>query len=466
MKESNGYTLPDSAPEYSTTLEDGAIADISAEKVILGAIFLNNEAFFDDIADLNVGDFSLDAHRIIFSCMNDILFGQVEGINHVDMVTLSSQLKNDGKLSTVGGISYLCSLTEGLPRRINCEEYVRIVKNKAKLRSIMNICNTASARAAEQKDSAAEISADIQEQLIEEAAEGQEGAVRIGSVAPVVEERINKGRSIAVERTALELTWGVSGLDDFTKGAFAGEMTVLAGESGGFKSSLLTQMTLANAREGVPCCVFSLEMTKEKFVQRYYPAMGNIITSRMIRDPRLINLHTHIPEMRRLTEEMSKLPIWIDDSSPMHLPKLIARIRMMRRKHGIRLYGLDYMQLVKTKAKNVADRTEEVIFALRDLVKIEPTIHLLVLSQYSKAQGFVKKGRRTKGDLFGGSVIHHAAQNVLLITVENSENKQDNDLLDVEFMFDKQRDGKTGKVSCSMDRDHLRFMHPQPVLTH
>ena len=72
--------------------------------------------------------------------------------------------------------------------------------------------------------------------------------------------------------------------------------------------------------------------------------------------------------------------------------------------------------------------------------------------------------KRTKGDLYGGSAIHHAAQNVVLIKVEDPEDKEPNAYLDVEFRIDKQRDGRVGKVPCMLDRSHLRFMHPQPAL--
>jgi replicative DNA helicase len=168
--------------------------------------------------------------------------------------------------------------------------------------------------------------------------------------------------------------------------------------------------------------------------------------------------------MRRLSGELRKLPIWIDDTSPLHVNRLVARIRMLRRKFGIRLAIIDYLQLVGHSQKTETDGIREVIFKLRDLVKAEPTIHLLVLSQFSKADGFSKKRRRTKSDLYGGGAIHHAAHNILIVTVEDPEKKDDKDLLDVEIKIDKQREGRVGKVTCYFDRDHLRYTYPEPYL--
>jgi replicative DNA helicase len=358
----------------------------------------------------------------------------------------------------------LFSLTENLPRRTSPAEFVSIVRDKAKLRKIMGICSSTQARCADQGEDADRIREDMEASLLEVAAEGDSGAVKIGAVTPAVEKKVERSRSITEERTALELTWGLKGLDDLTKGLFGGELTVISGESGGGKTIEAMQITLENAREGTPCAWFSMEMSKEKIVQRCYPALSNILTADMMRDPRLMNLHTHVPEMKKMSAEVNQLPIWIDDTSPLHINKLVARTRMMRRKHGIRLFVCDYLQLIQHSCKTEIDGIRDIVFKLRDLVKSEPTIHIILLSQYSKADGFSKTRKRTKGDLYGGSAIHHAAQNVVLIKVEDPEDKEPNAYLDVEFRIDKQRDGRVGKVPCMLDRSHLRFMHPQPAL--
>ena len=445
-------------------LEHGLPASVDAERTILGAILNDNEVFFDELADLNAEDFSLDSNRIIFRTINEIMFGMVDGVTSVDIITLSNELERRRELQAIGNRAYLFSLTENLPRRLSVTEYVSIVRDKAKLRKIMGICSSTQARCADQGEDADRIREDMEAALLEVAAEGDSGAVKIGSVTPEVEKKVERSRSITEERTALELTWGLKGLDDLTKGLFGGELTVLSGESGGGKTIELMQIILANAQEGTPCGLFSMEMPKEKIVQRCYPAMSEVLTADMMRDPRLINLHTHVPEMQKMSAEIGRLPIWIDDTSPLHVNKLVARIRMMIRKYGIRLFGIDYLQLIKHSERTEVDGTRDVVFKLRDLVKSEPTAHLVLLSQYSKADGFSKNRKRTKGDLYGGSAIHHAAQNVVLIKVEDPEDKEPNAYLDVEFRIDKQRDGRVGKVPCMLDRSHLRFMHPQPAL--
>lgn len=444
-------------------LESGVPANIQAEKMILGGILLENDTYFDDLGDLTASDFSLDSHQLIFECMGSILSGYESGMYHVDLVTLANALASresmgQKHIDIIGGVAYLSSLTEGLPRRPVVEEYVRIVREKAKMRVLMALGNSLQAAAQDSSEHSGFLLDWMQERLTAVVADEQMEAVKVGDVCGVVEQGILKKRDAPMEQVALDLTWGLNELDKFTKGLFGGEFTILSAESGGGKTSLMWQIVVANAMAGVPCAVFSMEMSKEKLIQRLYPLLSQVVTANHIRDPRLMNLHTHVPEMQRLSEMMAKLPIWIDDTSPLSLAKFKARAKKLRRKHGCRVIAADYLQLFEAPGKTGVEKIETISFGLRDFAKAEQDMALIVLSQYSKAQGFVKKNRRTKSDLMGGSAIHHAAQNVVLVTIESPEKRDKKDLLDVEIVVDKQRDGATGRVTCCYDRDSLKFV--------
>ena len=419
---------------------------------------LDNDVYYDQIDDLVADDFSLDSHKRIFRCMSDILMGAVKGVSSVDLVTLAAELGDRREIPSVGGVAYLSDLTSGLPRKPVVKEYVRIVREKAKLRHLMALGKELYTIAEDQVETPEWTLDWLQDRINAVAAEEQEEAVKVGDVCWTVEGSILKKRDAPMSQIALDLTWGVNELDKFTKGLFGGEFTVLSAESGGGKTSLMWQIVVANAMAGVPCAVFSMEMSKEKLVQRLYPLLSEVVTANHIRDPRLMNLHNHVPEMKKMSALISKLPIWIDDTSPLSFNKFKARAKKLRRKHGVRLVAVDYLQLFEAPGKTSVEKIEAISFGLRDFAKAEKDMALIVLSQYSKAQGFMKKSRRTKSDLMGGSSIHHAAQNVVLVTVENPEKRDKNDLLDVEIMIDKQRDGAVGRVTCCYDRDRLKFV--------
>ena len=456
-----------SVNDYS--LDRGLPASPEIERNILGAMLMDSDLCDEVFAVLKPEHFFLSAHRRIYNRILDL----AETSKPIEIVTVTEQLMKHKELEAVGGAGYVASLTDGVPRRKSLIHYIDIVQDKAKLRDMIHTANSIVAQCFDQAIAADEVISDAEASILSVAAEGDGEAVPVGAVTNTVEWKLVQGRSASLERDALEMTWGVSGLDSFTRGMFGGEMTVLSGESGGGKTSIAMQITLANAREGTPCVWFSLEMPKEKLVQRLYPQMGDIITANMMRDPRLLNDEVHIPEIQQLSAELQTLPIYIDDTSSLPINKLIARMRMLRRKYGRDEQGnpvrmlvvVDYLQLVLAmQSKTEAEGIKAIVFALRDVVKADPLLHLLLLSQYSKADGFAKKKKRSRGDLYGSSAIHHAAQNVLLITVEEAEKKEKDELLECEFNFDKQRDGRKGKVSCFFDRAHLRCCYAQPPL--
>src|SRR3954463_989266 len=133
-----------------TGFDAGLPANIDAEKTILGAILLDNTAHSEASEKIDADDFSLDSHRRIFLRISDLMNSQ----RAVDIVTLAEELARNKEVEAVGGVAYLASLTEGLPRRPVIEEYVRIVKDKSLLRRLMMICSSAIARAADQSEEA------------------------------------------------------------------------------------------------------------------------------------------------------------------------------------------------------------------------------------------------------------------------------------------------------------------------
>jgi replicative DNA helicase len=150
-------TIPD------MTLDAGMPANVDAEKTILGAILLDNAAHSEASERLDADDFSLDSHRRIFLRMSELMNSQ----RAVDIVTLSNELTRHKEVESVGGVAYLASLTEGLPRRPVIEEYIRIVKDKSLLRKLMLICSAAIARAADQSETALEVLGAAETQLLE-----------------------------------------------------------------------------------------------------------------------------------------------------------------------------------------------------------------------------------------------------------------------------------------------------------
>lgn len=435
--------------------------DINAEKAILGGIFLDNELFFEDAEELSATDFYLPSHDTIFRVINEIIYGNIEGTKQADIITVSAELRRRKELDKIGGVNYLASLTEGLPRRLNLREYVQIIQEKSKLRQLLKVGESLFLGARSTSASSVLLVEQMHRDMNTIEAGEKTAAVPVGDITYAVEKKVLEMRNVGLDRAEMFMTWGIEALDAKTKGAFGAEMTILGGDSGGGKTQAALQMALENALKETKVGIFSMEMSKENVTKRLYPLLSTILTASLMRDPRGMTLHTHVPELARVSKLIRKLPIYIDDTSPLTLSKFIARVKKMKR-NGVKLIIADYLQLIQVPGQKELDQVRAVVFGCRDFVKHEPEMHMVLLSQYAKEQGFMKKKRRTKGDLYGGAVIHQAAQNVLLITVENPDKKEPGSNLDVEIMVDKQREGPPGRVVCQRDSQSLRYIPAPP----
>lgn len=138
-------------------------ANLSAEKMILGAILLENRSLAEAQATLVSEDFSLDSHQRIFHRMTELAASNHE----IDLVTLANELSRCKEIETIGGVAYLSSLTEGLPRRPVIDEYIRIVADKSIGRQLMHIGHSAILWTADQSETSVWTLDAIQRQMTE-----------------------------------------------------------------------------------------------------------------------------------------------------------------------------------------------------------------------------------------------------------------------------------------------------------
>ena len=157
----NGYKRErESAADLA--FDAGLPSNVDAEKTILGAVLLDNNALKEISISLESEDFSLDSHRRIWLRMSNLY----DAGRPIDIVTLSSELAKNKEIETVGGVAYLASLTEGLPRRPVIDEYIRIVADKSIARNIMQVSASIIARAADQSESASQTLSILEAQLV------------------------------------------------------------------------------------------------------------------------------------------------------------------------------------------------------------------------------------------------------------------------------------------------------------
>ena len=241
--------------DYS--LERGLPASIDAERSILGAILMET-LLFDQAAVLKPDDFSLDAHRRIFSRMRDL---QDAG-RPVDMITLAEELDRRKEVEAIGGVAYLSSLIDGLPERPSIEHYVRIVRNKSQLRGLINIAQNAIAEAIEHSDEAEEV-INRAEQGIFQLSEGRLGQ-GLTDIPTIIKNSF--GSLDALYARGQEITGlatHYTQLDKMTAGFQPSDLVVIAARPSMGKTAFAMNIAEnAAVLDNKVVGVFSLEMSK------------------------------------------------------------------------------------------------------------------------------------------------------------------------------------------------------------
>lgn len=215
-----GGTFPD------ISLRRGMPASPDSERSILGAILLDQKHFAEADAGIEESDFSLESHRRIYRRMAELN----DGGRSIDLVTLVEELARRKEVESVGGVAYIASLTEGLPRRISIDEYVRIVADKSIGRQIIHQCNKIATRAADQTDHASDLVREMAEQMLE-IRNRAKGIWRVKPAKPLLE-----GGAQFLRSGNPAVQWMVNGIIQ------RGGNGVIVGEPGAAKSLLVLDM--------------------------------------------------------------------------------------------------------------------------------------------------------------------------------------------------------------------------------
>src|SRR6195952_6062404 len=221
---------------------DGIPSSLHTEVAILGAMLLDAVAISDATAKLRDEDFSLDSHQRIYRAILELLAS-----NHaVDFLTVQDALSKKRELDAIGGPAYLAFLTEGIPRNLNIESYVRIVKDKSLLRQLMSIFSEGMAQASDQTEEATKVLNDVEARLADVA----DSAINRGfsGIAEIVASSF--GSIDALYEQGREITGLATHYIDFdkmTSGLQPSELIIIAARPSMGKAQPLTAKVLTPA---------------------------------------------------------------------------------------------------------------------------------------------------------------------------------------------------------------------------
>jgi replicative DNA helicase len=451
------------------TLDAGLPANVDAEKTILGAILLDNAAHAEAAEKLEPDDFSLDSHRRIYLRMGELMDSQ----RAVDIVTLANELARYKEVEAVGGVAYLASLTEGLPRRPVIEDYIRIVKDKSMLRRLMLICSAAIARAADQGEEAITVLGDAEAKLLEVSEKGLTQGFQ--SLDQIVQHSFGSIDNLYKQsREVTGLATGFTELDRMTSGLQKGELIIIAARPSMGKTALAINIAQHAAVNGQAIvAVFSLEMSKESLLRRMLASQAWVDQRKL--QTGFLGKEDHV-KLQKALEQLIETRLFIDDTAGISLAEMRAKARRLKQNSGgLDLVVVDYLQLMSATAasggkRSYENRTQEVSAISRGLKALSKELHVPVvaLSQLSRASE--RRGddkRPLLSDLRESGSIEQDADVVAFIHREayytRGEEVSEEDKAKSEIILAKQRNGPTGTVNLHFISQFTRFENPDAV---
>lgn len=422
--------------------------NLEAERSVLGAILSHNDAL-ELVRDvLTADDFYRDAHRRIYRAMA----GLSDNRFPIDYVTLREALVRTGELDEVGGPAYVSSLTDGVPRSTNAGHYARIVKDKATLRAVIYAANKMLTDAYE--------AADDPDDVLERADRELLGIKRLGSSRlAFVREGITEMRQRLEHRVEhkgelLGIDTGYDSINAETLGWQAGDLNIIAARpSIGKTAFVLNSISGAALTQQTRTAFFSLEMRRQQLMDRQLAMIAGVDAHRI----RSGQLGTE--DFKRITDAIEiqrDLPIAIDDRTGRTAIEVRTICRRMRAEHGLDLVVIDYVQLMPgCSGRRGASRNEEVTdtsHRLKDLAD-ELNVPILLLSQLSRANDKRPDPRPKLSDLRDSGALEQDADMVAFLHRRNHREGGT-----TAFILEKQRNGPTGSVNLTFDRDLQRFI--------
>lgn len=350
---------------------------LEAERAVLGAILLEKDSLPRAVEILQPSDFYKEGHRKIFSAMITLF----ERAEPVDLLTLREELRRRGELEEVGGDVALATMVEEAATAAHLVTYAVIVREKALLRELIRISTEIIGRSYEARD--VDLLLDQAEQLVFQLSERRlrGTAIPVRSILKETFEYIE--RLYERKEQVTGLATGIRDLDLITSGLQPSEFIIIAGRpSMGKTSFALNIARYASIELRRTVLILSLEMSKEQLVQRLLGAEARVDSHRVrtgYLEPR------DWPKLTNAAGRLADAPIFVDDQPALSVLEARAKARRMKAEHGLDLFIVDYLQLMRGRsAENRQQEISEISRSLKALAK-ELRVPVVALSQLSRA---------------------------------------------------------------------------------
>jgi replicative DNA helicase len=422
-------------------------SNLEAERSVIGAILMHNDALDVAATAITAADFYRDAHRRIFEALVRLRDRKVA----LDLVTLKDELGRTGELDEVGGPAYIAAMTDGVPRSMNVEHYAGIIKEKAQLRGVIFTANKMLSSAYDAGEDASTIVAHADRAIID---------LQLGASAAGLSDLRHAGARILndleyrlAHRGQLSgIDTGFDSINQITMGWQRGDMVVIAARPSIGKTTFALNTAAMAARTG-RVAFFSLEMKRKQIENRLLSSLSRVPLTRIITGYLSDSDYTHLSQA--LDVMTTQMQLFIDDRAGLNIWDIRTQCRRMRAEGGIDLIVIDYVGLIASSLdKRGATRNDEVSDISRRVKGLanEVDAPILLLSQLNRANEKRNDPRPKLSDLRESGALEQDADIVGFLHRKNHREGGT-----TAFILEKQRNGPTGSMNLTLDRDRVLF---------
>ncbi len=428
---------------------------IDAEKSVLGCLMLDKNAVIKVADLLNSDDFYKKQHQKIYETIIDLF----KKNDPVDLLAVSSRLKDKGQLEEIGGSSYLAEVINFVPTSTNVLNYAKIVRRKRVLRDLIEASQEINEIGREESEDV-DMLLDRAEQKIFRIAQRSlsQNFLLVKDALPEAFERIDKLSKHKGEVRGVAT--GFADLDNILSGLQKSDLIILASRPSMGKTSLALNIAAnVSMNSKVPVGIFSLEMSSDQLIDRLIATYANVDLWRL----RTGKLHAdgEDNDFSRIQHSMgllSEIPLYVDDAASINVLQIRAMARRLQAEKGLGLIIVDYMQLMQPTNPNASpvQQMTEISRSLKILAR-ELNIPVLALSQLSRAVEQRVPQIPRLADLRDSGSIEQDSDVVLFIYREDRYREESTKKNIAEIIIAKHRNGPIGKAELYFDEQRASF---------
>jgi len=429
--------------------------NVEAEQCLLGCLMLDKNAIIRVSDFIRPEDFYKDIHREIYSAMLDLF----EKMDPIDIMSVSTRLKEKEKLEKVGGSAYLTSLINTVPTATHVTNYAKTVSEKKVLRDLISASAEIGLDAFDESQDV-DVLLDKAEKRVFSIGQKslRQSFVAIKDILGETFERIDQlSKHQSMYRG---IPTGFKQLDNMLSGLQRSDLVILAARPSMGKSSMALDIARHVAVfENLPVGIFSLEMSKDQLVERLLASQANVDSWRL-RTGKLQDTggDNDFSRLQTAMGSLSEAPIYIDDAGTTNIMQMRAMARRLQADKGLGLIIVDYLQLMDSSNKYATpiQQVTENSRALKQLAK-ELNIPVLVLSQLSRAVEQRTPHRPMLSDLRESGAIEQDADVVMFIYRDDKYNENSLEKNIAEIIVAKHRNGAQGAIKLYFDEQRVSF---------